>query len=125
MMRLKTIIFYAVITTTICIVYVSQQVSIVTLGYQLRVKENKLCELVDRNRVLLYNNTSLKAPQYLAGRLRENDIDLKLPDTGSVAKIRIVRHDRTEVAKATTTGWRTRLFDIIVPKAQAALDSIR
>ncbi|MFH2136998.1 MAG: hypothetical protein ABII88_00630 [Candidatus Omnitrophota bacterium] len=121
-MKLKTIIIYAVITTAVCIGYVHQQVTIITYGYKLRMKERKLCEVVDRSRVLLYNNTSLKAPQYLAGRLKENEIDLQIPDTESVARIRIVRHKMEDLAKASNNGWGARLFDMVVPKAQAALN---
>ena len=120
-MNFKKVAIYAVITTAICLGYVHQQVRIVTLGYSLQHKEKQLSEIVDRSRVLLYNNTSLKAPQYLASMLRENDINLKLPDTAAVEQIRISRYQPDYLAKSVNPGWGARLLDIVVPKAEAAL----
>ena len=120
-MNFKKFTIYAVITTAICLGYVYQQVSIVTLGYSLQRKEKQLSEVVDRSRVLLYNNTSLKAPQYLADMLKENEIDLRLPDTAAVEQIRIVKHKHDYIAKSVKSGWGSRLLDTVVPKAEAAL----
>jgi len=121
-MRLKNVATYAVIVTCICLGYVKQQVEVVKLSYSLRDKEKKVSELVDRNRLLLYNNMSLKSPQYLAEMLKQNDMGLGLPDTDAVAKVRIVRkHPAPLVKNQVAVGWKTNFVDTVVPKAQAAV----
>ncbi len=119
-MRLKKIAVWAVITTCVCLGYVKQQVEVVKLGYSLREKEKRLCNLIDHNRILLYTNTSLKAPQYLTGMIEQNELKLSLPDTAAVAKVRVLRRQPVRLAKSTTLSWKTRLLDLFVPKAQAA-----
>ena len=119
-MKIKSIAICAILTTCICLAYVRQQVEIVKLSYDLRTKEKTLCEMIDRNRILLYNNTSLKAPQYLTGMIKENELQLCFPDTAAVAKVRVSRKHQDQLVKATTLSWKTRLLDVFVPKAQAA-----
>ncbi|MCG2712360.1 MAG: hypothetical protein L6416_08585 [Candidatus Omnitrophica bacterium] len=124
-MRLKNILVLAVITTCICLGYVKQQVEVVKLSYSLMNKEKRLCDLIDYNRILLYNNSSLKAPQYLTGMIEQNELKLSLPDTASVAKVRVKRGKPVQLAKSTASSWKTRLLDVFVPKAQAAPDLSR
>jgi len=119
-MRLKDIAVYSIIITCLCLVYVREQVEIVKLSYVLREQEKTLSEMIDRNRILLYNNTSLKAPQYLAGMIKQNELKLCLPDPAAVAKVKIVRKSPQQLAKSDALSWKTRLLDVFVPKAQAA-----
>ncbi|MFH2145748.1 MAG: hypothetical protein ABII75_06955 [Candidatus Omnitrophota bacterium] len=119
-MELKKIIVYSSIITLICVCYVNKQVELVTLGYKLEVKGKRLSEILDQNRILVYNNTCLKAPQYLAGMLKYNEVDLCLPDTHLVAKVRVVNKRKREPAKTNPNIWRTYLLDLLVPQAQAA-----
>jgi hypothetical protein len=124
-MRLKNIAIWAIITTCICLGYVKQQVEVIKLGYSLRDKEKSLCEMIDHNRILLYNNTSLKAPKYLTGMIEQNELQLTFPDTDAIAKVRIKRPETTQLAKSSALSWKTRLLDVFVPKAQAASDLSR
>jgi len=119
-MRLKSVAIYAVVVTGLCLLFVRQQVQIVKLSYKLRDQEKSLTQTIDRNRVLLYNNTSLKAPKYLATMLRENNMELALPETTAVAKVRVLRKQTTQLAKSTNESWKTHFLDLFVPKAQAA-----
>ncbi|MCK4994220.1 MAG: hypothetical protein KAS13_04140 [Candidatus Omnitrophica bacterium] len=124
-MRLKNILVLAIISTCVCLGYVKQQIEVVKLSYSLRDKEKRLSDLIDHNRVLLYNNTSLKAPQYLAGMIEQNELKLCFTDAASVAKVRVKRGQPTQLAKSTVSSWKTRLLDVFVPKAQAASDLSR
>ncbi|MFH1094490.1 MAG: hypothetical protein V1739_10135 [Candidatus Omnitrophota bacterium] len=124
-MRLKNIAVLAIISTCICLGYVKQQIEVVKLSYSLMDKEKRFSDLIDHNRVLLYNNTSLKAPQYLTGMIEQNELKLSLPDTASVAKVRVKRGQSAQLAKAAASSWKTRLWDVFVPKAQAAFDVSR
>ena len=119
-MKIKKVAVCAVITTGLCLAYVNQQIEIVKISYSLRDKEKRISDSIDQNRVLLYNNTSLKAPQYLSGMLKENELDLVLPEPSAVAKVRVVRHDQIKLAKTATQGWKNQILDLFVPKAQAA-----
>jgi len=119
-MRLKYVTLYAVVITSLCLLFVRQQVQIVKLSYKLRDKEKSLTRTIDHNRVLLYNNTSLKAPKYLATMLRQNNMELALPETTAVAKVRVLRRQTTQLAKSTQASWKNHFLDLFVPKAQAA-----
>ena len=119
-MKLKNIVVLAVITTCICLGYVNQQVEVVKLSYSLRDNEERLCEMIDHNRILLYNNTSLKSPKYLAGMIKSNELKLCLPDMAAVAKVRVIRKQPVQLAKSTALSWKTRFLELFVPKAQAA-----
>ncbi len=121
-MRLKNIVVWAIISTCICLGYVKGQVEVVKLSYSLRHSENRLSDLIDQNRVLVYNNSSLKAPEYLAGMIEQNELKLCLLDTAAVAKVRVKRGQPDQLAKSNISSWKTRLFDAFVPKAQAASD---
>lgn len=121
-MKLKNIAVWAIISTCVCLGYVKQQVEVVKLSYSLRNKEKRLCEMIDHNRVLLYNNTSLKAPEYLTGMIEQNELKLCFLDTAAVAKVRVKRGQPTQLARSTASSWKTRLLDVFVPKAQAASD---
>ena len=124
-MRLKNIAILAIISTCVCLGYVKQQIEVVKLSYSLRDKEKRLSDLIDHNRLLLYNNTSLKAPQYLTGMIEQKELKLCLLDTAAVAKVRVKRRQPAQLAKSTALSWKTRLLDIFVPKAQAASDLSR
>jgi len=124
-MRLKNIVVYSVIITAICLAYVRQQVEIVKLSYSLRNKEKCLNLIIDRNQTLLYNNMSLKSPQYLASMLKKNDMCLSLPEPAAVATVRVIRKNQQQLAKTPALSWKTNLLDILVPKAQAASDTKR
>jgi hypothetical protein len=119
-MNLKNVIICSVLTTAICLAYVRQQVEIVKLSYSLRDKEKCLSQMIDRNRILLYNNISLKSPQYLAGMLEQNQMDLSFPEPAAVAQVRLVRKTQPQLASTTRLRWKTNLLDLFVPKAQAA-----
>ena len=124
-MRLKNIVIWAIITTCICLGYVKQQVEVMKLSYSLRHSEKRLSDLIDDNRVLLYNNTSLKAPEYLTAMIEQNELKLCFLDAAAVAKVRVKRGQPAQLAKSDVSSWKTRLFDVFVPKAQAASDSNR
>ncbi|MBU4304259.1 MAG: hypothetical protein KJ893_01320 [Candidatus Omnitrophica bacterium] len=121
-MKISKVALRCLVITAVCLFYVNRQIEIVKLSYKLRDKEKMLSEIIDRNRVLLYNNNSLKAPQYLAGMIRQNELNLSLPDTTSVAQIKIVRKKQPLLAQATRTSWKTSFLDAFVPKAEASLN---
>lgn len=121
-MKIKIFAVYALIITFFCLIYVNRQVEIFKLSYELRDKEKRLGETIDRNRILVYNNNSLKAPQYLAGMLKINSMNLELPETACVAKVKIVRKDKTQLINSQDKSWETLLADVFTPKAQAAPD---
>ena len=86
-MKFKDVIFYCLAVTLICLFYVGQQIEIVKLSYKLNKTERFLNQTIDRNRVLLYNNSRLKSPKYLASVLDENNVELIFPDTTVVAEV--------------------------------------
>ena len=88
---LRHVVLYAAVMTVICLGQVFLQVEILAFGYRLRDKEKRLSELIDRNRVLIYNNTCLKAPHYLAAKLVEHELEMDVPDTAAVSKVHLTQ----------------------------------
>ena len=88
---MRCVVLYAAVITLLCLGQVFLQVETVMFGYRLRDKEKRLAELVDQNRILVYNNTCLKAPQYLASMLVENELEMDVPDIGVVSEVYLER----------------------------------
>ena len=81
--------FFTVITmiTVISLFYVHQQTELIKQSYKVRSNQDKLNDLLDRNRVLEYNVVALKAPFNLEDRLAANDIKLVLPERWQVVHV--------------------------------------
>lgn len=68
-----------IIITTVSVVYVQQQTSLLKLGYQMKDKEKTLEELLDKNKILMYNILAFKAPSSLEKRLIVRNVRLEMP----------------------------------------------
>ncbi len=73
--------FFAVIAiaTTASLLYVSQEVEAVKIGYTIRKQEETKTQFLDRGRALKYNIAKLKAPNTLEKRLTAQKISLQSP----------------------------------------------
>ena len=79
-------LLYIFLVTFIAIIYVNQQSIIYQMG--LRVKENNqiYSNLVDRNRILVYNILNLKSPVSLEEKLLAKKVELNMPNKWQVVK---------------------------------------
>ncbi len=78
-MKLSKFLFIMVIITIVSVVYVQQQISLLKLSYQIKDKEKTLQELLDKNKILMYNILALEAPASLEKRLIVKNVRLEMP----------------------------------------------
>lgn len=78
-MKLSKFLFIMVIITIVSVVYVQQQISLLKLSYQIKDKEKSLQELLDKNKILMYNILALEAPASLEKRLIVKNVRLEMP----------------------------------------------
>ena len=64
-MKSFRIIFLIALITFISLGYVHSEIEIIKLGYTVKSNHVKLTKLIDQNRILMYNVSSLKSPSYL------------------------------------------------------------
>jgi len=65
--------------TAIALVYVSQQTALVHLSYDLKQREKSYSELLDRNKILLYNVRQLESPARLERALLAKNLKFEVP----------------------------------------------
>ena len=76
-MRVYRFLTATAAVTAVALVYVTQQTSLIRLSYDIKVKESAYSELLDRNKILLYNVRQLESPARLE----------KTRQTGSLAEL--------------------------------------
>jgi hypothetical protein len=73
--------------TTLGIIYVHQQLSLVKLSYDIEENQRLCSALLDQNRILEYNIASLKSPKKVTDILREKEMGLVVPAVCQVVRI--------------------------------------
>jgi hypothetical protein len=68
-----------VIVTMIALLYVSQQTALVHLSYDIKAKDKMYSDLLDRNKILLYNVRQLESPARLERTLLAKQMKLEVP----------------------------------------------
>lgn len=65
--------------TAVALVYVTQQTSLIRLSYDIKSKEQAYSELLDRNKILLYNVRQLESPARLEKTLLAKNVKMEVP----------------------------------------------
>lgn len=65
--------------TAVALIYVSQQTALVCISYDIKQKEKSCSELLDRNKILLYNVRQLESPARLEQALLAMKMKLEVP----------------------------------------------
>ena len=68
-----------VMVTMVALLYVSQQTALVHLSYDIKAKDKMYSDLLDRNKVLLYNVRQLESPARLERTLLAKQMKLEIP----------------------------------------------
>ncbi|MDD4879846.1 MAG: hypothetical protein PHR22_05285 [Candidatus Omnitrophica bacterium] len=68
-----------VIVTMVALVYVFQQTALVRLSYDIKAKDKMYSDLLDRNKILLYNVRQLESPARLERTLLAKQMKLEVP----------------------------------------------
>jgi hypothetical protein len=86
--RSHKIIFVILIATFITLGYVHQQVLVYQMG--LKVKENYrvYSNLVDHNRIMVYNILNLKSPVSLEAKLLAKKVELNMPRKWHIVRLK-------------------------------------
>jgi len=67
------------IVTAVALLYVSQQTALISLSYDIKVKGKAYSDLLDRNKILLYNVRQLESPARLERTLLAKQMKLEVP----------------------------------------------
>jgi len=68
-----------VMVTMVALLYVSQQTALVHISYDIKAKDKMYSDLLDRNKVLLYNVRQLESPARLERTLLAKQMKLEIP----------------------------------------------
>lgn len=78
-MNVRKFLTTTMTVTMAALIYVSQQTALVRLSYDIKNKEKSYSELLDRNKILLYNVRQLESPARLEKVLLARNIKLEVP----------------------------------------------
>lgn len=121
-MSFRRIIISFVMLTVIGLLFVHIQVRIVELGYEIREKEDLLVQLLDRNKILVYNINTLSSPLNL-----NEQVLVKRKDLSAVNSYRKVRlaSIRKSVIASRESPIMSFISNLFTPKAQAEASVIK
>lgn len=127
-MKIYRFLTTTIIITLVALMYVNQKVALIRLSYDIKEKERLHSELLDRNKILLYNVKHLESPARLERVLLAQNLKLEVPPKErvilvSAASREIGAGESKGIARATGPFGRIRqaIASIFVlgPEAQA------
>lgn len=83
-MKISRFLTVTVSLTAVALIYVSQQTALVRISYDIKLKEKSYSELLDRNKILLYNIEQLESPARLERALMAKKMKYEVPSSESV-----------------------------------------
>lgn len=116
-----------IVLTMAALVYVTQQTSLVRLSYDIKNKEGRYSELLDRNRILLYNVKYLESPVRLEKELAAKNMKLEVPSKEKIilvsasvpqSTVGVVEKERTDGVFRKIRQTTTNIL-ALGPEAQA------
>lgn len=116
-MKSFRIIFLIALITFISLGYVHSEIEIIKLGYTVKSNHIKLSKLIDQNRILMYNVSSLKSPSYLEKALIAKNTDYYLPTQTIIVKEKQNKPKGSMLAGS--KFFKNRLANLFEPKKAA------
>lgn len=83
-MKIYRFLTVTVAFTAAALIYVSQQTALVRISYDIKQKEKSYSELLDRNKILLYNIELLESPARLERALLAKKMKYEVPSKESM-----------------------------------------
>lgn len=120
-MTFKRIIICYCFLTLLALCYVYQQTRIVELGYEIKKKEEALSQLLDRNKILVYNVNALCSPLNLDEQVLSKRLDLSQVTSYRIVRLASAKEGMPATAQRPLIGF---LFNLFVPKAEAQASTI-
>jgi len=78
-MKVFKFLMLTVFITSVALVYVAQQTSLIRISYDIKAKEQVYTQLLDRSKILLYNVRQLESPARLEKTLLANNFKMEVP----------------------------------------------
>lgn len=112
-MKVYKFLTITAIITTVALIYVNQHVALVRLSYDIKEKEKTYSDLLDRNKILLYNVKRLESPVRLEQALLAKNMKLEIPSKErvilvSATQVKAGASEPKGIAGATGTFGRIR-----------------
>jgi hypothetical protein len=120
--NLRKFISLSLVFTAVTLVYVYQNIEIVTLGYAITKNQTAVTSSVDEERKLLYNLNRLESPILLSARLNEERIELVQANAGNIYLAKSMPSNKIGTAVSgneTNIRFFAKLFDVMTAKAEA------
>jgi hypothetical protein len=93
----KRVLKYFVISTTLLLLYVHEQTSILRLSYSIEKKERELARLSEEYKVTRYQLARLHSPGFLSRQLKERSLNLTTPKVIEVIKVQMPKTSTSPV----------------------------
>ena len=116
-MSLYRILIIGMILTTVSVGYVHQRVEIIKAGYILQKSRRHLAHLVDQNSNLMYNLSKLESPKYLLASLDSEEMEFSEQGKRRTNNYNIKKAGKVSAGRG--SGFLGKLFDVLIPKAEA------
>ncbi len=112
-MKVYKFLTITAIITTVALIYVNQHVALVRLSYDIKEKEKTYSDLLDRNKILLYNVKRLESPVRLEQTLLAKNMKLEVPSKERVILVSATQrkagaNEAKGIARAAGTFGRVR-----------------
>lgn len=119
-MRLSKYFVFLFIITCIGLLYSHQQFLMIRANYTIKKYETQLSQLLDHNKKLMYNVTTLESPANLEAKLDANGIDYDMPRRWAVVKRfkSIPAYELTKVTERRNVVLE-RILNFMTVKAEA------
>jgi hypothetical protein len=119
---MKLVRYFACLFTIICIslAYTHQHFLLISTNYNIKKYETQLSQLLDHNKKLRYNVTTLEAPASLEAKLSATGIDYDMPRQWAVVR-RLKSTSSYEFAKVAERRnvVLEKIFNFMAVKAEA------
>ena len=123
-MRIVNFTGKLIIVTSIGLLYVHQQLTLVKLSYMLRENQKVFSDSLDQTNILEYNIASLKSPNKVEKTLVAKQVDLVIPPVWQVVKISAATPENSALASSRSIEPKRKAFAFFALKRVAVADTI-
>ncbi len=99
-MKIHKFSIFLVFVTAVALLYVHQQVQLLKISYKINANEKDLTRLLDQNRALIYNITSIKSPVNLNKKFLASKKDYSISQQWQIVEVAAPKEEKGAVMLA-------------------------
>lgn len=124
-MRIHKFSITLVFVTAVALLYVHQQVQLLKISYKINANEKDFTRLLDRNRSLIYNITSIKSPVNLDKNFLASKKDYSIPQQWQIVKVALPKAEKRAVMLAKAEKKPFGIFKLFGKPKEAFANTIK